>query len=159
MIAGGCEPLGKVDVTDLVAWIGGIDLAEWPQQSPLGDGQLRPAMVTDLGWNGFGEKTDPVVADLMAGFPGCSADQRMLSVVMPGHAIEPHRDMQAPNWHCRVHVPLLTNEFSAFLVHGKPHFLEAGTAYTVDTQQEHAVTNDGPTPRIHLMFDVRAPNA
>lgn len=152
----GIEAIAKVDAGGLVSWIGGIDFDEWPQQHRLADGKMRPAMVTDPGWNGFKAKSDPVVAELMTFFPGCREDGRMLSVVMPGHFIEPHRDMQAPEWRCRVHVPLFTNEFSAFVVQGRPHLLEVGTAYAVNTEIEHSVTNDGPIPRIHFMFDVRS---
>ena len=74
---------------------------------------------------------------------------------MPGHAIEPHKDQQADYWRARVHVPLMTNERSAFVVECKPHAMAVGSAYLVNTLAEHAVTNDGDTPRIHFIFDVR----
>lgn len=79
----------------------------------------------------------------------------MLSVVVPGHSIEPHKDQQAPAWVCRVHVPLTTSDRSAFIVGGEAHTLAVGMAYLVNTLVEHAVTNDGATPRTHFMFDVR----
>lgn len=111
-------------------------------------------MVTDPSWFGFGAAAAPVVAAVMAAFPGCVAHQRMLSAVMPGHAIEPHRDTQAPAWLCRVHVPLATNDRAVFIVAGAAHRLEIGHAYRVNTEAWHAVRNDGPTARIHFMFDV-----
>lgn len=147
-------PLCGVDVAGLVSWIGGIGFADWPQQRPI-DGLLRPAMVTDPEWHGFKSKVDPLVSELMKWFPDCTEDTRMLSVVMPGHSIEEHVDLQAPNWVCRVHVPLLTNPLSTFVVSGKPYWLEVGTAYKVNTLEKHSVTNDGPLPRIHFMFDIR----
>lgn len=155
--AGSCEPLSAIDASGLATWIGGIAFEDWPQQHRLADGGVRPSMVTDPGWHGFGPIADPVVAALMTLFPGCEAHQRMLSVVMPGHFIEPHCDWQAPNWICRVHVPLTTNERSLFIVGGQAHALTLGVAYRVNTEAEHSVTNDGETPRTHFMFDVRLP--
>jgi hypothetical protein len=152
---GSCEPFAILNVGGLVSWIAGIPFEDWPQQHRLADGQVRPAMVTDLTWRGFGSIVAPYVADLMASFPGCEAHQLMLSAVMPGHSIEPHRDQQAPAWRCRAHVPLRTNDKSKFIVDGVAHALKVGAAYRVNTLAEHAVTNKGDAPRVHLMFDVR----
>lgn len=152
---GKVEAFASLDVADLVKWICGIPFSEWHQQRPV-DHQLRPAMMTDLSWHGLKAITDPAVALLTGHFPGCSEDTRMVSVVMPGHSIEPHCDWQSPHWICRVHVPLTTNDKSRFIVGGIDHHMEVGKAYRVNTEIEHAVTNDGATPRIHLMFDVRA---
>lgn len=150
--------LRAADVAELVRWVAAIPFADWHQQKPLGDGQLRPAMMTDLGWHGFGAATAPVVSKIMALFPRCSAYQLMMSVVMPGHSIEPHRDLQPPYWVCRIHCPLTSNPESRFIVGGIEHRLDVGFAYAVDTMTEHAVTNDGATPRIHFLFDVRGSN-
>lgn len=149
----GVEALGPVEARHLAAWVVAIDFAEWPQQSFT---EIKPAMVTDLAWHGFGDVCEPVVAALMAEhFVGLVPRQRMLSVVMPGHDIKPHRDLQPPQWRCRVHVPLLSNERSVFVSGGISHALVPGMAYKVDTRVEHSVINDGETPRIHFMFDVR----
>lgn len=166
----------SVDVAKMVAWINAIPFEEWPQQHRLPDGKIRPAMVTDLSWHNFGEKTDDIVMDLylrlitrleddrsITIIHGRVAYNRMLSVVMPGQPIPPHRDVQESHWYRRVHIPLATNEHSMFLMRVKeaqpvvyqPYHMEVGSAYLVDVQTEHAVTNDGDTPRIHFMFDVR----
>lgn len=150
-----CEPLASVDVADLSAWIAAIDFAEWPQQNRLEDRKLRPAMVTDLAWHDFGERTDAIVRALLAHFPGARDYQRMLSAVMPGHAIDPHADNQIPEWIGRVHVPLMSNERAAFVAGGESYELRPGTAYLVNTKVAHEVVNRGETPRVHLMFDVR----
>ena len=150
--AGTVERLATVDIDGILGWLAGISFDEWPQQSRL---ELRPAMVTDLDWHGFGDVTEPMVNSLMGFFPGCVAEQRMLSVVMPGHSIDPHVDRQSPHWVCRVHVPLTSNDQSVFMVGGEVHRLEPGEAYEVNTEAEHSVANDGLTPRVHFMFDVR----
>lgn len=154
---GTCEAFASINISKLAAWIVAISFEDWPQQHRLADGKLRPAMVSDPEWNGFGQETAGIVAELLALFPGHRAYQRMLSVVMGGHSIEPHVDHQAPEWRCRVHVPLLANSRSAFIVGGRAYALAPGTAYRVNTEAEHAVTNDGDSPRIHFMFDVGAP--
>lgn len=112
-------------------------------------------MVNDLAWHDFGRRTDALVDRLMRRMPRCSAFNRMLSVVMPGQSIDPHCDAQEPGWVTRVHVPLLTNERSTIIMGGTSYRLLAGVAYSVDTRLEHIVKNDGATPRIHFMFDVK----
>lgn len=150
-----CRLLGPVGADALAKWITAIPFEEWPQQHRLPGGQIRPSMQTDITWHGFGEIAEPVVNAIMQEhFPGGIAYQRMLSVVMPGHSIPPHCDEQAKSWICRVHVPLMSNAKSRFIVGGQDHVLAPGFAYRVNTRAEHAVTNDGETPRIHFMFDV-----
>lgn len=144
-----------LDVAAVASWISAIDFADWPQQHPI-DAQLRPAMVNDLAWHGFGQRTTALVATILQTLkPGVVAYNRMLSVVMPGHSIHAHVDAQLPDWITRVHVPLTTNEQAVTVMADEPHHMQVGTAYAVDTTREHAVRNDGDTPRIHFMFDVR----
>lgn len=149
-------PLGAVNVAPMADWIGSIPFEDWPQQNPPG-AELKPAMVSDPWWHGFGEFAGPLIAEIVAFFPGCFAYQTMLSVVMPGHDIAPHRDQQGPKWLTRVHAPLATNDLSAFLVEGVPHHMEIGQAYSVDTLRTHSVVNLGDTPRIHFMTDIGRP--
>ncbi len=105
---GTVEELGRVQVAGLVAWITAIPFEEWPQQTRLADGAIRPAMVTDLEWHGFGEAVRPLVGE--------NAHNVMLTVLMPGHDIPPHIDQQPPYWLHRVHAPLTTNDVSRFIV-------------------------------------------
>lgn len=149
------RPFARVDIAPAAAWLAAIPWEEWPQQHRLADGGIRPAMVTDLEWHGFGVIVEPITAAVLEHFPGARAFQQMLSVVMPGHAIEPHRDHQAPYWLSRIHVPLTSNDEAWFIVNGVRHRLEPWFAYKINTEAEHAVVNDGSTPRVHFMFDVR----
>jgi hypothetical protein len=151
---GSVEAIGPVDVTAMADWISAIAFDAWPQQNKPGL-PLKPAMVTDLGWHDFGIVCAPVVAAVMAHFPGFLVFQRMLSVVMPGNDIPAHVDQQAPYWLTRVHVPLRSDGSSDFVVDGRCHQLMVGTAYRVNTLAEHAVVNRGTAPRVHFMWDVR----
>lgn len=139
-----------VDVAPLTTWVKKIPIDDWPRQS-----SGVPAMVTDFDWHGFGARTTPLVHELLQIFHEPTAYQRMLSVVLPDHRIELHADRQVPSWICRVHVPLITNPSAYFIVNGARHHLEPGLAYAVNTTELHEVINEGATPRIHLMFDVR----
>jgi hypothetical protein len=143
----------------MVEWISAIPFEDWPQQTRLDDGKIRPAMVNDLGWHGFGHAMASVTQQVRTAWPAIGLlNTFMLSVVMPGHSIPPHADQQEPGWITRVHVPLLSNDLSAFWFKGWSgdiaHVMPPGGAYLVDVTQKHWVTNKGETPRIHFMFDV-----
>jgi Aspartyl/Asparaginyl beta-hydroxylase len=148
---GSVSHLACVNASSLTAWIEAINLEKWPQQNRH---ELKPAMVTDPNWFGFGAVADPLVTSLMTHFAGCRPHNLMLSAVMPGHCIEPHADLQSDAWLCRVHSPLVSNEKSRFIVDGLEHAMYVGHAYRVNVLAEHSVVNDGVTPRIHFMFDV-----
>jgi hypothetical protein len=165
--------LASVDVRSMADWISAIPFEEWPQQTRLPDGKLRPAMVNDLEWPRDRPADDRFItraADVVfttrnrleaikrAGSTLRLANH-MLSVVMPGHSIPPHGDRQEPGWVTRVHVPLLTNPMAAFVFPEEPPgyrvwTMQAGEAYMVDVARVHEVRNEGPTPRVHFMFDV-----
>lgn len=148
--------LDPIKVAAVVQWITAIPLEDWNQQKPHGVLPLKPAMMSNHTWHGFGEAFDPLVADILAYYPGCIAQQRMLSVVMPDDEIPRHVDAQCPEWVERIHVPLTTNEHAAFVCDDGEHFMQVGCAYRVNTEAYHAVYNRGPTARIHFMFDARS---
>lgn len=149
--------LCAVDASPVTAWLSSLPLSAWPQQHRV-DEQLRPAMVNDPDWYGFGARTLALVNALLEALPGTGPVEdynRMLSCVMPGHAIPEHADAQEPAWLTRVHVPLVSNDRALFVSGGAELHLEVGAAYLVDTRVPHAIRNDGAMPRIHFMFDVR----
>jgi len=156
MWTGTCEWIGDADCGGMIAWIRGISFSQWPQQHKI-DHQLRPAMVQDTEWHGFRDQYRPIIDEfervnqrsLPAGF---RTTNPMLSVVMPGHEILPHRDVLADNWICRIHIPL-TYSKAVFIIGGEEHRMLPGSAYRVNISRIHAVYNYGPTPRIHFMFD------
>lgn len=143
-------------VKAVVEWITAIPFEDWGQQKPHGVLPLKPSMMSNHTWHGFGNALDPIVDDLLTYFPGCLAQQRMLGCVMPRDEIPPHVDHQCPEWVERIHVPLLTNAWAVFACDDGEHHLEVGNAYRVNTEARHAVYNRGETPRVHFMFDVRA---
>jgi hypothetical protein len=161
--AGDVIPLAPVDVRAMVEWITAIPFAAWPQQTRAKPGrplELKPAMVNDRAWHGFGAQADALIehvgdrigwSELFGGAaPACP----MLSVVLPGHGIDAHVDPQPPGWRCRIHVPLTTNRDAVFVAGGVEHHMDVGTAYAVNVRAAHAIRNLGATPRIHFMVDV-----
>lgn len=146
---GGCEPLCKVDVRDLVTWITAAFKPEDWHKTPE-----RPFVRVDPMWEGFGERSDPVVAKVLEHFPGCSDTYRALTVIHPGDYVAPHTDTQSPEWISRIHIPLVTNPEAKFAIDGIGYHLEVGNAYQVNPGKRHSVFNFGKESRIHLMFDV-----
>lgn len=151
------EDVGHCPVAPASEWICRIPFDRWPQQTPV-DGKLRPAMVTDLEWEGFLEHTiylDHVLCYL-PGWVDLEIYNRMISVVMPGQEIELHSDVQGKEWLGRIHIPLATNS-EAFIFSGNMRLhLKVGRVYLFSTEHPHRVWNEGDTPRIHLMFDVKS---
>jgi len=149
---GTVEHLGAVDDRSLLRWIAAIPFEDWPQQAPI-DGAIRPAMVNDRAWHGFGAQSEMLAQDLLTWTTGVELG-RLLSVVMPGHDIPEHVDKQAPNHWARIHLPLMSNASSVFCVGGVAHRLHEGQAYLGHLGAPHGVRNTGVTPRIHFMLDI-----
>lgn len=149
---GTCEWFADVECGALIAWITAIPFEDWPQQHKV-DSQLRPAMVSDVGWHRFGAASADAVAQLSKLLDHPKIVNRMLSVVMPGHSIDPHKDELGPDWEYRVHLPLVSNKRSRFYVDNEVHCMRVGSAYRVNISKVHSVINGGGTPRIHLVFD------
>jgi Aspartyl/Asparaginyl beta-hydroxylase len=141
-------------------WIEQIPFTDWPQQHRIRAYQPRPAMVNDLSWHDFGATTDALVKYIMHAFaPIYVPYNRMLSVVMPNDSIHRHADEQPEDWLIRVHVPLATNPRAYMKIGFEPGekvHMQEGVAYLFDTRKLHSVRNEGHTPRIHFMFDVRS---
>lgn len=152
---GTVEPLGVVDVAPLQRWVTAIPWEDWPQQHRLSDGGIRPAMVNDPDWHGFYTVTTTIVKQVQAWVPRWTApQQRLLSVVMPGHDIPPHVDKHTSRWWGRIHVPILSDPASRFLVEDQGYHLEPGQVYVVNTLRTHGVDNTaGQAPRVHLVVD------
>ena len=78
----------------------------------------------------------------------------MFANMAPGGVIHPHRDTNASaKWPHKIHVPLTTNEKVTFFVDGKGYHFPEGEAVEVNNMGLHAVTNEGDSSRIHLIFE------
>ena len=156
---GTCEFLAKLDQSEVMAvvqWITAIPLTDWPQQGNSTQ-PLRPAMPSNAQWFDFEKSTQHLVDEVLRYFPTGIPLQRMLGCIMPGHSIPTHKDYQCEQWLCRVHIPLITNDKAVMEMDDGAHHMQVGNCYRINTEANHALRNDGDTPRIHFMFDVRTP--
>jgi hypothetical protein len=78
----------------------------------------------------------------------------MLARMAPGGVIHPHIDANpAAKWPHKIHVPLTTNDKTTFFVEGVGYHFPVGQAFEVNNMGTHAVTNEGDSDRIHLIFE------
>lgn len=113
-------------------------------------GQDRPLME---GWRPL---LGPVLRAATAayGYERGDYPRIMLANMAPGGVIHPHRDTNASaKWPHKIHVPLTTNDKVTFFVEGKGYHLPEGEAAEVNNMGLHAVSNEGGTSRIHLIFE------
>jgi hypothetical protein len=95
---------------------------------------------------GFGKK-------IIDRFP--QVKQTVITVHYPGSKLPWHIDTEEHLAdHCKIHIPIETNNLSYFLYEGEKFVLETGHAYLVNTGINHATDNQGATERAHLIFKI-----
>lgn len=113
------------------------------------------------GWNSLA----PLALPLMKGIihrhypPGGVVLRAMAAKLLPGAVIKPHVDAH-PSFRLahRIHIPLSTNDRVRFMIGGRPHQLQLGTAYELNNQCQHSVMNKGDQDRITFIFDYLPPD-
>lgn len=152
---GRCKVLCEVDVSAAADWVTAIPVTDWPQQDRARVESLYPAMVaTHRDWHGIGERTKPLVDQVMAHFPEGRVGHSMLSLLLAGQKINPHHDVQSEAWRARVHIPITTNDGVVFRYPDEEARMPAGYAYLFNPEIEHRIENNGATDRVHFFFDV-----
>lgn len=122
-------------VSDFIDWRQSYDRPLWLDWKPL----LEPVLTAATADYGYARAAFPRV---------------MLARMGPGGVIHPHRDTNpAAQWPHKIHVPLVTNPDVTFFVDDVPYHFAEGEAVEVNNMADHAVTNHGPTDRIHLIFE------
>ena len=127
-----------------------IDLDQWPSL----------AIMRDVGWERLGHSAEPVMETVISRcYPPGGVVIRAMAVRLPaGARITPHVDEhESLRLSHRIHLPLVTNPRVRFFIDGVPHRFEAGRAVEVNNQLSHSVMNDGPSDRIHFIFDYLPP--
>ena len=107
-------------------------------------------------WAHWRPLLEPVMAQAVApyGYSSAAFPRVMLARMAPGGVIKPHRDANpAAKWPHKIHVPLVTNAQVTFFIDGVGHHFVEGEAVEVSNMAVHAVENNGPTDRIHLIFE------
>ncbi len=167
--------LGQVDVSNLIAAVAAVPEAVWNEEDatkPNRFGALDRTrhiifrFVSDFndwrgaydrplmdGWRGL---LEPVLDQAVKayGYERGSFPRIMLARMAPGGVIHPHRDANpAAKWPHKIHVPLITNARTTFYVDGIGYHFAVGQAVEVNNMGVHAVTNEGDSDRIHLIFE------
>jgi len=72
-----------------------------------------------------------------------------------GAVIKPHRDnaLGYEDGDFRLHIPVTTNPDVNFILGGERIIMDEGTCWYINANEEHSVTNQGSTDRIHLVID------
>lgn len=90
----------------------------------------------------------------------CPQGRVRIMKLMPGSVIRPHRDTfdevsDIAFGQVRLHIPLITNEKVRFYVSGRNYHLAAGKLHYINFSKVHHVVNDGDSPRVHLVLDLK----
>ena len=107
-------------------------------------------------WEQWRARLEPLLAQATKpyGYANAGFPRVMLARMAPGGIIKPHVDSHpAAGWPHKIHIPIQTNPGVKFYIAPDVHYLEAGQAYEVNNRGMHAVRNDGPEARIHLIFE------
>jgi hypothetical protein len=167
--------LGRVDITRLREAVLAIPEAVWQQENStkpnrfdaldrtchipfrfvrdFDDWRVSDDMRLWQEWRGL---LEPVLqeATVAYGYTRGAFPRIMLARMAPGGVIHPHRDGNpSAKWPHKIHIPLLTNPDVAFIIEGVSYHLPAGEAIEVNNMGVHAVSNNGASDRIHLIFE------
>ena len=78
----------------------------------------------------------------------------LINRLMPGAKVLRHSDGK-DLYYSRYHVVLETNDDVEFLCGDETANMKAGECWWFNNSEEHEVTNNGKTQRIHLIADIR----
>jgi len=97
-----------------------------------------------------------LIMPLMTRVEGERLGRCMINKIAPGGRIFPHADTPAhAAYYDRFHIVLASNDQSIFRAGDETVQMRAGEVWWFDNAQEHEVTNNGATDRIHLIVDIR----
>lgn len=108
-------------------------------------------------WEDWKEVIEPLleVTTKMYGYNRAKYPRIMLAKLPAGESIKPHIDRsQAAQFPHKVHIPLVTNNETFFILDGEKIRMKLGTVYEVNNRKNHSVINNGIGDRIHLIFEL-----
>ena len=113
-------------------------------------------LVKGAGWARLAHLAVPLMHDLIGRFypKGGTIIRAMAAKLKAGKSITPHTDNHVSFRRShRIHVPITTNNKVRFMIDGRPHRLEVGSAFEINNQKRHSVLNAGGEDRITFIFD------
>jgi len=107
-------------------------------------------------YEGCTEEWAELLSEALYAVGGAELGRAMLVFLKPGGEIHPHSDEGS---YCqertRYHIPIMTNQDCTNTFGGTTEHLERGIMYQVDNDRVHSAINNGDTPRVHLIFDIK----
>jgi len=107
-------------------------------------------------WAEWKDRLEPILAAATApyGYANGGFPRIMLARMAPGGIIHPHIDASpSAKWPHKIHIPLTTNPGVQFFIKPQTYHFPVGEAVEVNNLDVHAVANQGPSDRIHLIFE------
>jgi len=169
------KPLGQFDVSALRADVLAIPEATWNLEDASKPNRFETLdktrhivfrFIKDLGdwrtdyerplWADWRDRIEPLMARVVApyGYAHGVFPRVMLARMAPGGRIHPHTDnAPAASWPHKIHVPIQTNDQVQFFIGPEVHRFGEGQAVELNNLGTHAVSNDGDSERIHLIFE------
>lgn len=88
---------------------------------------------------------------------GCEVMSVRLMNLHSGSEIKEHTDAELSfeQGEARLHLPVITNEHVEFYVEGRLVKMDAGTAWYINANLPHRVSNRGNADRVHLVIDCK----
>jgi len=75
--------------------------------------------------------------------------------LLPGRSLDLHVDIYwFHKYSKRIHIPLYTNNECMQIFENRNYHLEAGYAYEINNRIFHSASNNGETPRVHIILDL-----
>ncbi|SOE19887.1 Aspartyl/Asparaginyl beta-hydroxylase [Spirosomataceae bacterium TFI 002] len=99
-------------------------------------------------------KQCPYVDEVISSFKCQILSARILKLGV-GAVIKPHRDYELgyEDNNFRIHIPIITNDKVNFVLDNERLTMLPGECWYTNVNYVHSVTNEGDTPRIHLVID------
>ncbi|MFK7731377.1 MAG: aspartyl/asparaginyl beta-hydroxylase domain-containing protein, partial [Pseudomonadales bacterium] len=119
-------------------------------------------VVKGAGWAQLSSLALPLMHDIIAQHynKGGTIIRAMAAKLKAGTTITTHTDKHI-SFHKghRIHVPISTNNKVRFMIDGRPHRLQVGSAYEINNQKRHGVINGGTEDRVTFIFDYVPPES
>ncbi|OCR01865.1 hypothetical protein BCD67_05050 [Oscillatoriales cyanobacterium USR001] len=106
-------------------------------------------------WEEWKNKLEPIMRAIVEpyGYLENTIGKVILAKLIPGGRIGAHIDNVVESiYPLKLHVPIATNPHVKMFVGDRSYHFQVGRAYEMNNMALHSVTNDGDSPRIHLIF-------
>jgi hypothetical protein len=125
-----------------------------PQCSVHGDDRSIESIEEQAGYNKFYPLVRPVL-EILSNFYQYNKFACFLARLKSGKSIGVHTDGGNFLTKChRIHLPIVTHEKVEYCIKDRSYFWKKGTLYEFDNTLPHAVFNNSPIDRVHLVINL-----